>query len=204
MNATNRVLNRAVLLAAGILLFVIGASAMLAGIRPTGAEPMIAGATRGVADAASRARAWRMALPGGGTVSGAEVVVVAALVVVVALLAVFLATRGRGKTRTVLRQVTGQGRTSVDRGIAATILTEQLSARADVLSATVEVYRVRRAPAIALTVRPRRGADLARLLAAVEDVVHDWDRLAGVRVPVAVHLADRRRVDGLRSAARVR
>jgi hypothetical protein len=73
-----------------------------------------------------------------------------------------------------------------------------------VLSARTRVYRVRGTETIDLAVTVRRGADLARVLAATEQAVDAWDALAGVRVPIVVRLSDRSWSDGLRAPDRVR
>ncbi len=202
MTSTGRWLNRALLLVCGLLLLVGGAVAVLAGVRPQGAgwwapaeyaEPAL-----------DRSRTWVAGLPDVGGLSGAQAAALAVAVVLTVLLIVFLSTRGRGRTSTVVRLRADDGRTSVDQGVAGALLAGPLTERGDVLSARTSVYRVKGAPAICLAVIVRRGADLSQVLAAAERAVADWDSLAGVRVPVLVHLADQRWRDRPRTRTRVR
>ncbi|RPF20888.1 hypothetical protein [Myceligenerans xiligouense] len=201
MRSTNRVLNRGLLLLCGLLLAVAGAAALLAGTRPGRAD--LPALTAPAGTAWSRARTWATGLPEVGGVPGIVVVALAAAVLLLVLLTVFVLTRGRGRTSTVLDLRAGDGRTSADREVAEAVLAAPLDRRPDVLSARTNVYRVRGAPAIEMLVTVRRGADLSVVLAAVDGVLGDWDALAGVRVPVLVHLSDRGWLDGLRSSRRV-
>lgn len=202
MSSTSRVLNRGLLLLCGLLLGVAGTAAILAGA-PTGStgewwsmEP--AGA------ALSQAASMAAGLPAVGGVPGALVIALAVAVLLTVLLVVFVSTRRSRRTATVLDLRSDDGRTRVDPNVAEALLAGTLGERPDVLSARTGVYRVKGAPAISLVLTVRRGANLARVLSAAEDALDEWDALAGVRVPVMVHLSDRSWLDGLRSSARVR
>ncbi|MFE7504142.1 hypothetical protein [Promicromonospora sp. NPDC057488] len=196
MTSTGRWLNRALLLVCGLLLLAGGAAAVLAGTRPGWLAPAEPGL--------ERSRTWAASLPDVGGLSGVQAAALAAAIVLIVLLIVFLSTRGRGRTSTVVSLRADDGRTTVDQGVARALLAGPLTERADVLSARTSVYRVKGAPAICLAVIVRRGADLSRVLSAAERAVEDWDSLAGVRVPVLVHLADRRWRDNPRNRTRVR
>ncbi|WP_020018008.1 hypothetical protein [Promicromonospora sukumoe] len=202
MSSTWRWSNRALLLVCGLLLVAAGGAAVLLGApsRYTGA---LAPAER-ASSAARWSEAWAAGLPDVAGLPGAQAAALAAAVVLLVLLLVFLRTRGGGRTPTVVRLEAQDGRTTVDQGVARALLADPLAERADVLSARTGVHRVKGAPAICLTVIVRRGADLAGVLAAAEAALADWDELAGVRVPVLVHLADRRWRDGLHARTRVR
>ncbi|WP_217178638.1 hypothetical protein [Streptomyces sp. AC495_CC817] len=204
MNATNRVVNRGLLFAAGAVLLVAGVVAILVGIRPGWAEPALAVVDRAAGQVGAGLDAVRIELPGGAALPGPALalLVVAVLGVVGAL--VFLFTRGGGRTADVLRIDASDGRTSVDRTVADAVIGGALGARPDVLSARTSAYRVRRRPAVALTLSVRRGAPLGAVLAAAESAVSDWDALAGESIPVMVHIADPRWRDALRSRTRVR
>jgi hypothetical protein len=202
MSATGRWLNRGLLLVCGLLLLAAGAAALLVGAPSRWTAPW---APAESAETALRwSRTWAAGLPDVGGAPGALAGGLAGAVVLVVLLLVFVGTRGGGRTPTVVRLEEGDGRTTVDQGVARVLLAEPLAGRADVLSARTGVYRVKGAPAICLTVIVRRGADLSRVLSAAEAAIEDWDALAGVRVPVLVHLADRRWRDGLHGRTRVR
>jgi hypothetical protein len=202
VSSTGRVLNRGLLLFCGLLLAAAGAAAILTGT-PSGWAGSVLPADA-VGTAASQVRASATNLPEVGGVPGAVVVGLAVAVLLTILLVVFLCTRGARRTTTVLDLDSEDGRVRVDRNVADAVLTGALGERTDVLSARTGVYRVKGAPAISLVLTVRRGADLSRVLSAAEDALHEWDALAGVRVPVMVHLSDRGWLDGLRSSTRVR
>lgn len=198
MNATNRVVNRMVLLVIGLLLAAVGAAVVLLAWSPPWSHPV-----RAVADdaVAPLRPLWdvtvTLPLLGIDMPAGALYAAGAALLLI-ALLTVFLCTRGGGRRRTVLDLGGPHGRTRVDREVARAVLADAIAARPDVLSARLDAYTVKRDPAIDLVVRMRRGADPSRVIAAVERVVEEWDALAGRRLPVLVHLADRTWRDRLR------
>lgn len=200
MRSTSRVLNRGLLLLCGLLLAVGGATAILAGRPSWSASSWLPAEQAGAA--ASSARRWAAGLPDVGGVPGAAVGALAAAVLLTVLLVVFVSTRRRRRTLTVLHFDADDGHTTVDRSVAEALLSGVLSTRPDVLSARTSVHRVRGTEAIGVAVTVRRGADLARVLSAAEEAVGEWDELAGVRVPVLVHLSDRGWLDGLRSSTR--
>jgi len=201
MNATNRLLNRGLLLICGLILLAGGAAAIALGMPPAWAEP---GLGMSAERLLARVGAWGVEVPGVGVVAGSVLVSLGAALVLSILLLMFLFTRGGGRTRTVLRMDGEHGRTSVDRSVAEAVLAGSLAERADVISARTGVYLVKREPAIELAVTVQRGASLGRVLDAAESSVRDWDSLLGTRLPVLVHLSDRNWRDGLRSRTRVR
>ncbi|MGI5190887.1 hypothetical protein ACQEVI_22305 [Promicromonospora sp. CA-289599] len=202
MSSASRVLNRGLLLLCGLLLGVAGAAAILAGAPQgytVGWLPVEPGAA-----AVAQARSAAADLPAVGGAPGALIVALSVAVLLTVLLVVFVCTRRSRRTATVLDLRSGDGHIRVDPNVADALLAGTLGERPDVLSARTAVYRVKGAPAISLVLTVRRGADLSRVLSAAEDALDEWDALAGVRVPVMVHLSDRSWLDGLRSAARVR
>ncbi|MGG1909479.1 hypothetical protein AB1285_21030 [Microbacterium sp. NRRL B-14842] len=74
--------------------------------------------------------------------------------------------------------------------MAEELLAAPLADRADVLAARLTSRRVGRGIALGLVVTPRPGAALGGLLAAVDDVVQEWDALTGT--PHAARRARRR------------
>lgn len=205
MNATNRIVNRALLLVTGLALAVVGAFLALASGRlPAWADGVldtVAGWLSGIGDWLG---SFWFELPGGVALSGAAVLAIAKIIVLLVLLIIFLSTRGGGKTATVLRVSGEQGETALDANLADTLIAARLRESTDVLSASTSVYRVRRAPAIRLAVTLRRGARLPRVLDEVQHAVSDWDALAGTTIPVILHLQGRGWLDRWRSATRVR
>ena len=205
MNATNRFANRALLFVAGTLLLTIGLGVLAAGAIAIGDAPAwLDRLLSPVADAAASATTWTWRAGGIGVVSVPLLVAVTTIVLLVVVLIVFLVTRGRGGTRTVLEVVAPGGRTEVDRTVLDALLTEPLNTRPDVLSARTSAYRIGGAHAVELAVTVRPGARLGAVLAAAEAVVRDGDDLLGSRIPIMLHLSDRRWRDAFRAPARVR
>lgn len=204
MNATNRVLNRALLLLVGVVLALAGATAILATTRPLWAKDATDAVTRWVEAALSGIAERTVGVPVVGDVSALVLLALAVASVLLLLLIVFIATRGGGRIATVLRVVTEHGTTTVDRNVADAVLAARLRDRTDVLSAHTSVYRIRRAPAIELAVKTRQGARLPQVLQAAEAAVSEWDAFAGSAIPVVLRLEGRGWWDGWRSAVRTR
>ncbi|PRB16090.1 hypothetical protein [Microbacterium sp. MYb62] len=205
MNATNRLTNRVLLFVVGAVLLVVGAGAVAAGVLAAGNPPAWierpASAARDVQDALA---GWTWQVPGAGTVSVPLLIAAAAVVILIVLLLAFLGTRNRGRSKTVLEVDVAGGRTTVDRNVAEAVLTEPLMRRPDVLSARTGAYRIGGTRAVELAVTVRPGAPLGAVVAAAEAAVREWDELLGVRMPIMLHLSDRRWRDGFRSPTRVR
>lgn len=203
MISSTRILNRALLLLAG-LAALVGALLAARPLLPAAlVTPWWQPALHLMDDAAEAVGSWRIALPG-GSLNGTQIAVLGlGLLLVVALLA-FLGTRRRRRARTVLRFADDAGSTAVDETIADAVLTDPLRRRADVLSTRTRAYRVAGATALRVSVVPRSGADLTALLTEAQSAVAEWDALSGARAPIVVHLADRGGFDRLRSSVRAR
>lgn len=157
MNATNRFVNRSVLFLVGAALLIAGAVALAAGVLSAGDPP--AWVRRPAAEVAAAwesvdNRTWQVM--GIGPVPMPLLFAAAAALVLTVLLVVFLISRRRGRSKTVLDVHTATGRTTVDRNVVDAVLTEPLIRRPDVLSARTGTYRVgqTRAVELAVTVRP--------------------------------------------------
>ncbi|KJQ55116.1 hypothetical protein [Microbacterium sp. SA39] len=204
MNATNRVTNRVVLFLAGAALLIAGASSLAAGLLEAGDPPVWAeGGLAAVSEAWASTARRTVEIAGVGAVPVALLIAAAAVLLLTALLLVFVFTRGGGRSNDVLAIDAEGGRTTVDRDVADAILTAPLAARTDVISARVNAYRVRRTQALELAVIVQPGASLDAVLAAAETAVSDWDDLLGTRIPIMLHLSDRRWRDALRPRVRV-
>lgn len=205
MNPSNRIMNRVLLFLTGVVLLVGGLVALAAGVLAAGDPPawMRRPATA-VAEAWASVADWTWEVAGVGTLSVLAVIAVAAVVLLAVLLIVFLSTRKRGRSKTVLEVGTAGGRTTVDRNVADAVLTGALLERPDVLSARTGAYRIGRARAVELAVVVQPGASLGAVVAAAETAVGEWDRLLGARIPILLHLSDRGWRDALRSTTRVR
>lgn len=197
-------MNRVLLFLAGAVLLVGGAVAVAAGVLSTGASPgWMRRSASAVMDVWDQARGWTIEVGGTGTVSVPLLLAAATLVILTVLLIVFLSTRSRGKSKTVLEVDGVGGRTTVDVNVADAILTEPLLGRPDVLSARTGAYRVGRTRAVELAVIVRPGAPLGAVVAAAEEAIREWDELLGARIPILLHLSDRRWRDTFRTATRV-
>ena len=205
MNATNRVLNRLVLLLAGAVLCGAGAWMLAVALRPEWVERSLSALDKRVESVVSSVDGWAIAIPGTDGVPGA-VVLACLIAVAVAICAVlFIGTRGGGRIRTVLREEGSAGDTAVDLSVADAVLAAPLRDRNEVIAADCEAARVRRAPAMKLTIKVRRGADLSDVLGAADRAIGEWDRMAGEpETPVVLHLADLGWMDRMRSGTRVR
>ncbi|NJI60674.1 hypothetical protein HCX50_14675 [Microbacterium oxydans] len=205
MNATNRFVNRSVLFLVGAALLVAGVVALAAGVLAAGdPPPWVRRPAAEVAAAWESARGWTWQVMGIGPVSVLLLLAVAAVLVLTVLLVVFLISRRRGRSKTVLDVDTATGRTTVDRNVVDAVLTEPLVRRPDVLSARTGTYRVGQTRAVELAVIVRPGAPLATVVAAAEAAIDEWDDLLGSRIPILLHLSDRRWREGFRSPTRVR
>ncbi|MFK3676475.1 hypothetical protein ACI2IP_02005 [Microbacterium sp. NPDC090218] len=205
MNATNRLMNRVLLFVAGAVLLAGGGIALAAGTLAAGTPPeWLRRPVDAVAGAVDTAAGWTWQVAGIGTVSVPLLIVGAAVVILTVVLLAFLGTRRRGGSKTVLEVDVAGGRTTVDRDVAEAILTEPLVRRPDVLSARTGAYRIGRTRAVELAVTVRPGAPLGAVLAAAEKAVEEWDELLGARIPIMLHLSDRRWRDTFRSPTRVR
>lgn len=204
MNTTNRFVNRMLLFAVGVVLLVLGVGALAAGILATGDAPAwIKQPASAVSDALATAFEWTWQVPGVGSVSVPLVLAAGTLLVLIVILVAFLSTRRQGHSKTVLELGGAGGRTVVDRNVAEAVLTDSLLRRPDVLSARTGAYRIGRKRAVELAVIVRPGAPLGAVVAAAEHAVREWDELLGKRIPILLHLSDRRWRDGFRSPTRV-
>lgn len=203
MTSATRILNRGLLLLAG-LAALVGAVLAAHPLLPAAlVAPWWQPVRRTIDDAADAVGSWRIALPG-GSLNGVQIAAVGIGLVVAVVLLAFLGTRRRRRTRTVLRFADDTGSTAVDETIAEAVLADPLRQRADVLSTRTRGYRFAGGTALRVSVVPRSGADLTALLTEAQNAAAEWDALSGVRAPVVVHLADRGGFDRLRSSVRAR
>lgn len=204
MNSTNRVLNRIVLAVCALLLAVVGAAAVLIGIRPVWADGLVRDAEHRVDAVIADLPTATISMPGAGNVPVVILAALAAALMLAIALTVFVFARGRGGVREVSRDAASDGRTIVDRNVVDDVLTGALSSRPDVLSSRTGVYLVRGARTVRLAVTVRKGASLGDVVTAAEHAISDWDSLLGGEIPVLIHLTDRGWLGRYRSAARVR
>lgn len=168
MNATNRALNRTLLAVVGLLLLGVAACLGWLLVAPGAGAVWRRWATAALAwtDDVFGRPLWT-----GTTVGLAAVVALAAAVVVVVLLLVFALRQGGGATATVLRTRGDDGGIEIDTAVPATLLAERLRGVPGVASVAVSAYRVRRQPALKLTVSCRRGASPRTIVDAIDEAV---------------------------------
>ena len=105
-----------------------------------------------------------------------------ALIVVLAL--AWILSRGRGRT-SVPVAVDGL---EVDVRVIEQLLRDALAPAADVVAVHATAHRLRRRIAVRVRIDARRGSELPRMLAAVDDAVVRLDRMLGTKLPILVHV----------------
>lgn len=185
MNATNRALNR-------IVIGVVGLAALAAA---TGAVLLLVDPAfgRGWSDAGRRAlaiadRLFAAPLWAGTTVSGAALLGLLAAAVFVLLLAAFVLRQGRGATSTVVTALTDDGAVEIDTAVTAALLAHRLDSVPGVAGTAVSAYRVRRSPALKVTVRCRRGASPRTIVDALDAATAELHTALGTPLPVFAQL----------------
>lgn len=204
MNATNRVVNRIVLVLVALVLGAGGAILLLYGVGPAWAQPLRAEIEGAAAAGSGLFDDAAVALPDGREVPMAALAAAGAGAVIIVLAVVFFATRGGGRSSTVLSGRDAGGVTTADASVVRAGVDAELQGRSDVIAAHTDVHVVRGETVVRIRVRPRRGADLAGVLVAAGAAIDEWAALCGTRMPVLLHFSEHRFVDRLRSGTRVR
>ncbi|PII83795.1 hypothetical protein BMH32_00615 [Leucobacter sp. OLJS4] len=195
MNATNRGLNRVVLLVVGATLLGLGG----------GAAAVAAWSPAGTAwsDWSSAAIAWMRdadratRLSDSTSVSWFVLAILLLLVVVVAFAAVVLSRLGGGRSSTVIRDERGagvQGPVTIHQGFAADLITRSLDAHDEILASRVSTRRLRGADVLQVTVTPRQNVSPVSVAETVSPLLDRLDALLGRRTPTLVTIRS-----GLRS-----
>ncbi|WP_025159417.1 hypothetical protein [Leifsonia aquatica] len=199
MNDTNRASNRILLALVGLAALAAAAAAVLLLAAPAVAHTwaITAGDIVMTADRAFGAPLWR-----GTTVSGAAVIALAASVVLVLLLIALALRQGHGSTSTIATIRTDDGFAEIDTAVTVALLEDRLSKVVGVAGVGVSAYRVRRTPALKVTVRCRRGASPRQIADALDDAVQRLHAAIGTPIPVFAQLVGGFRTR-LRSAVRV-
>jgi hypothetical protein len=174
MTRSNRTLNRVLLAVVGLLALALAALA----VWPI-AAPLLHDAA-GVSLPATPASAlddrsltpavlWSVA---GGTVA------------VLVLCLAWVLTRGRGRTTTAVRA----GALEIDVHVVEQLLRQALGSEPEIVAVAASAHRVRRVTAVRLRVDARRGADLRRVVDAVDLAVERLDARLGAELPLLVHV----------------
>ncbi|WP_349865061.1 hypothetical protein [Leifsonia sp. WHRI 6310E] len=168
MNNTNRALNRALLAVVGLLSLAIAASLVWLLVIPGVGALWRTWSTAALAwtDDVFGRPLWT-----GTTLSLAAVIALAVAVVVIVLLLAFALRQGGGSTATVVRARGEDGEIEIDTAVPAKLLVERLRGVPGVAGVAVSAYRVRRKPALKVTVDCRRGASPRTIVDAIDDAV---------------------------------
>lgn len=194
MNDTNRALNRAVVALVGVAALAGSAAAVLLLVAPSFGRQWT---TLGRQALSTADDLFARPLWPGTTVSAAAVVLLALAVIGVVLLVTFILRRGHGGTSTVVQTRTDDGSVGIDTAVPAALIADRLGAVPGVAGVTVSAYRVRRTPALKVTVRCRRGASPRTITDALDDTVERLHAALGLPIPVFAQL-----VGGFRSRLR--
>ncbi|MBK4348209.1 hypothetical protein [Lacisediminihabitans changchengi] len=162
MTRSNRILNRVILAVLGLVL--IAAAAYVAGGSGLGL-PNIPKPSVGVL--------WAI-------VGGAVVVIVLSLI--------WILSRGRGRIRHLIEAESADGSVTIDALLVADLVGDALADQPDVVAVSSTGFRMRRRSVLSLRVTARRGADLARVIRAVDTAVEQLDGVLEQQLPVLLHV----------------
>jgi len=184
MNSTARGLNRLLLAVVAIVLLAAGAVSVA-----LVAVPGFAGAWAAQVRSALRgAPAWAGS-PLVGPVSALGVGIAAVALVLALLLLAFIARQGGGRTTRVAEEHRDAGTTLVDLGVPRRLLEEELTDRPEFVAVRVSAYRVRRTPALKVSVQCRRGVAPSTASSAVTDALEGLDEILGTSIPALVQVS---------------
>lgn len=193
MNATNRGLNRLLILVVGLVLVVIGAAALAVVTVPVVADWWRDNRS-GVLDTIDGWFAWNpfAAAPGADAGQAAPIVVpiagIVLLVLVAALLISFVLRQGRGRSGIVHRSAVEHGDIVLETDVVANALSDALDDTDAFSSVRVSSWDVKRAQALKVAVTCRRGVSPRTAVETVSAAVESLDRLLGVELPVLVEV----------------
>jgi len=162
MTRSNRIVNRLILLVLGLVL--IAAAAYVAGGRALGL-PRIPNPSVGVL--------WAI-------VGGAVVVIVLSLV--------WILSRGRGRIRHLIEDESSDGSLTIDAHLVADLVGDALADQPDVTAVSSTGFRMRGRSVLSLRVTVRRGADLARVIRAVDTAVAQLDGVLEQQLPILLQV----------------
>lgn len=195
MTATNRALNRALLIIVGVVLIGISASlfALVASAMWRSEWKSRSQDLQNAANAAFGDHLWA-----GTSLSGSSLIALAGAAVFVALLIIFILRQGGGRTRDILQLHSDSGRVTVNTDVIDTLVADALSSHPEVIKTSVTSYRVRGQSVLKITLRARRGASPRRLVDEIDRVTGRLHHAFGNPLPVFVEL-----IGGSQPVARV-
>ncbi|MHA3684186.1 hypothetical protein ACXR2W_08020 [Leucobacter sp. HY1908] len=196
MNTTPRLLNRAILLCAGLACLGVGACALAAAVMP---EWRAAWERTG-----ARLISWLTEL-----IAYAPVVfqlplvwllILVAIAVLLALGVLVIARQGGGRTATLLKSAAPRSRrgrpaagelrgtVTIDVKVAEVLLKESLAPELEVLSVRVSAHTMRGSTAMRVSLGVRRGTSPATIVQLVEETIGQWDALLGKQLPIVIEI----------------
>jgi len=162
MTRSNRIANRLILLVLGLVL--IAAAAYVAG-GPALGLPRIPTPSVGAL--------WAI-------VGGAVVVIVLSLA--------WILSRSRGRIRHLIEDESPDGALTIDAHLVADLVGDALADQPDVTAVSSTGFRMRGRPVLSLRVTVRRGADLARVIRAVDTAVAQLDGVLEQQLPILLQV----------------
>lgn len=176
MNATNRGVNRVILLIAGILLICVGSATVMPILWPVAGDLWKGWLSTGVdwmvsADNASR-------ISEATTVSWFTLAFLTLLVLLVVITVLVVARLGGGRSSVVIREEAEgevQGSVTIRGGFAADAITQSLASHDEILSSKVNARRLWGADVLHVSVTPRQNVSPVEVAETVTGLV---DRLA--------------------------
>ncbi|GAA1324798.1 hypothetical protein ACFSWE_03225 [Leucobacter albus] len=189
MNATNRGVNRAVLLIIGLALLGAGGAALAAAVWPAAAtrwETAMAGAQAWLTAAEASTR-----LHESTTVSWLVVGALALLLAIVVVAVVIVARLGGGRSTTVTREDAGEGplgAVTIAHGFAADALADSLARHDEILASRVSAGRVRGENVLHVSVTPRQNVSPVEVAALVGTLIDNLELLTGKQTPAFVSI----------------
>ncbi|AXL13445.1 hypothetical protein DXT68_15885 [Microbacterium foliorum] len=196
MNATNRALNRTLLLIIGLLFLALGALGIAVMSWPT--------ATDIWTSAGKDARTWldqaiAATAIAGGSLSWVGIGAVAAIVIVVVLLIAALTSISGRRSKTVLRSSGAQnplGRVTVTESFVSDAVKNSLADRADILSTHVTANDIHSEPVLHVALTPRQNTDPRELVDHVDRLLGNLATLTGRETAtyVSIHTGLRARL----------
>lgn len=190
MNATPRGLNRVLLALIGLVFLAAGT--LLVAIA---AVPAVATLWQNWAGAASdslRAVATRTTLASTGT-SGIWIGVAVACVVLIILMVLWVAAQGKGRANVLAHGSEkddggAPGLVTISGAVAEQALKSALSARTDLVGATVATYEMDGVPGLRVRVLPRQGVAPDEVARDIADLVEGLDAVLGRSTAVLVSI----------------
>lgn len=191
MNNTNRTLNRALILVAGVVL--LSAGVLIAGLALVpGWSDAWSAAAGWIKDTATSAVSSTTTPP--LEASWLYVALPAAALLVSILLLGFILAQGRGRTSTLLTKketatrLPGEsGTVEVATAVAESAIGRRLDEAKALASSSVSGHRFSGGPALKITAVPAASATLSAAQLHIEETIRAWDALIGHELPVLIH-----------------